>query len=824
MLTRFFGYFFSLIMTVFLVGLCCAGVLISNATKNLPDYDSLKNYTPDLMTRIHAENGELIGEVATEKRLYLPIESIPQNIKLAFISAEDKNFYKHFGIDPEGLARAIVTDVKYFLQGRRLIGASTITQQVAKNLLLSSDLSIERKLKEAILAVNMEKTYSKDHILELYLNKIYLGRGAYGVAAAALTYFNKSVNDLKLSEIAYLASLPKGPSNYDPFKHKTRALERRNWVIDRMFENGYITKNEADTAKLDALGVSSHIIEPNSFATDYFVEEVRKELMSQYGADKVYGGGFSVRTTLNQTYQKDAQNALRRGLIKIDQEKGWRGAHAHLEFKNNWKKDFANIEVMQDIPQWNLAVVFSVTNNNASIFIQPQIDLAGKFNSNLITGIIQNNDSLKWAYRILSSDGTYLRKAKGLTDILHVGDVIYVQKTNDSDKKYTLQQVPQVQGAILAMDPRTGRVLAMVGGFSFSQSEFNRASQAYRQPGSAFKPIVYAAALDHGYTPASVVLDGPLEIDQPDGSVWKPKNYEGTYDGPATLRHGIEHSRNLMTVRLANDLGMNVVADYAKRFGVYDKMQPVLSMSLGAGDTTLLKMVTAYAIFANKGQAISPTYIDRIQNRYGKTIYKHDTRTCENCNVAKWENQEEPVPTFDKEQVLDPMTAYQITSMLEGVIERGTGRSLQYLHKHIAGKTGTTNDSKDAWFIGYTPNIVVGVYVGYDQPKNLGFGGTGARLAAPIFGDFFATALKNQPDIPFQIPDGMSQIPINPKTGMRAEDDADNSIIEAFKPGTGPADTYQVIGNGSAFREGVRVGPLSETAQDAIENGLNGLY
>lgn len=821
MVVSFLSYVFSFILTAFMISLCCAGALLSDAAKNLPDYESLKNYTPALMTRIYAANGSSIGEVATEKRLYLPIDSIPQNLKLAFISAEDKNFYKHFGLDPEGLLRAMVTDVKYFLQGRRLVGASTITQQVAKNFLLSSDVSIERKLKEAVLAVDMEKTYSKDHILELYLNKIYLGHTAYGVAAAALTYFNKSVDDLTLAEVAYLAALPKGPTNYDPFKHHQRALERRNWVIDRMFENGYITQSEAVDAKQQPLDIHIHDINNNSFATDYFVEEVRRQLMAKYGADQLYGGGFSVHTTLKQTYQKYAQLALRHKLIKLDHGKGWRGAKTTLKFTEGWQKAFAQMEAISDIPQWQLAVVYEVEKDKAHIYLQPHINDFGKIDANLSKAIINGTDN-KWAYRLLNKNGVYLRKAHGVNDILHVGDVIFVQKSDETH--CLLQQVPQVQGAIMAMDPRTGRVLAMVGGFSFAVSEFNRATQAYRQPGSAFKPIVYSAALDQGYTPASVVLDGPLEIDQPDGTVWRPKNFEGSYVGPATLRYAIEHSRNLMTVRLANALGMDIVADYAKRFGIYDKMQPVLAMSLGAGETTLLKMVTAYAIFAHKGQAIEPTFIDKIQNRYGKTIYKHDKRSCVDCNVEEWNNQEEPMPVSNSEQVLDPMTAYQMTSMLEGVVERGTGKSLKYLNKHIAGKTGTTNDSRDAWFIGYTPNIVVGVYIGYDQPKPLGFGGTGAALAAPVFGEFFATALKDQPDIPFEIPPGMSQIAIDPKTGMLAEEDDPDAIIEAFKPGTGPTDSYHVIGEGSVFREGVRVEPISQSAQDAIESDTGGLY
>lgn len=823
MLSKILGYILSIVLTAFFVGLCFAGVLVSNIAKNLPGYESLENYSPNVMTRIHASNGDLLAEVATQKRLYLSIQQIPQNVKFAFISAEDKNFYKHFGLDPEGLARAALTDLKYMWLGRRLEGASTITQQVAKNFLLTSDPSFERKIKEAILAIDLEKTYSKDHILGLYLNEIYLGRGAYGVAAAALTYFNKSLNDLSLSQAAYLASLPKGPSNYDPFKHPERALQRRNWVIDRMYENGYITKAEADNAKNDPLGVSTHIEDTPSFAADYFVEEVRRYLLAKYGAEKLYGGGLSIRTTLNPTYQKIAKEALQHELVKYDESRGYRGAYKHLDLNGDWVKELANIPTFPDVEKWQLAIVNKVDKSNAYITIQPKIDLAGKISSERITGTI-NKAGMNWALRIYNADGNYLYTSKGPINILKPGDVIFVEKQEGTNGCYQLRQLPEVQGAILAMDPRNGRILAMVGGFSFAQSEFNRAVQAYRQPGSAFKPIVYSAALDNGYTPASVVLDGPVEIDQQDGTVWKPKNYEGTYAGPATLRYGIEFSKNLMTVRLANDLGMDTVAEYAKHFGVYDKMQPVLSMALGAGETTLLKMVRAYAIIANRGKSLSPTLIDRIQDRYGKTIYKHDDRICKGCNVPKWDGQPEPEIISNNEQVLDPMTSYQITSMLQGVVQRGTGKRLRYLNKSIAGKTGTTNDSKDAWFIGFTPNIVVGVYVGYDHPKTLGKGSTGAVIALPVFGEFFQKALGDQPDIPFKVPDGMTQIAINRKTGMRAKEGDQDCIIEAFKPGTGPADTYQVIGGVGSFKEGVRVPPVSETAQDAIQSGQGGLY
>ncbi|MDN5249411.1 MAG: penicillin-binding protein 1A [Alphaproteobacteria bacterium] len=820
---KYISYIFSIMITIGFVGVCLAAVVVNNTVKSLPDYAVLKNYQPEVMSRIHASNGELIAEFATKKRLYLPIQAIPNRVKSAFISAEDKNFYKHFGLDPEGLARAAITDIKYLWIGRRPEGASTITQQVAKNFLLTPDASLKRKIKEAVLAIHMEKAYSKDHILELYLNEIYLGRGAYGIAAAALTYFNKAADELTIAEAAYLAALPKGPRNYDPFKHPDRALARRNWVIDRMAENGYISASQAQQEKAKSLSVHLRDDDNISFADDYFVEEVRKQLLAKYGASTLYGGGLSVRTTLNPNYQLVARKALQQGLIKFDKNKGWRGPYKHIELKSGWQETFAQIPGVNDVPEWQLAVVTKVGSDKAQITLQPHIDLAGKLVDLQKTGTITAKDA-KWAYRLLDAKSFAVTHAADLKNVLKIGDVIFVEPINKDSNEFQLCQLPEIQGAMLAMNPTTGRILAMVGGFSFAQSEFNRATQAARQPGSAFKPIVYAAALDNGYTPASVVLDGPVEIDQQDGTVWKPKNYEGGFAGPSTLRFGIEHSRNLMTVRLANDLGMSTVAEYAKRFGVYDNMPPLLSMSLGAGETTLLKMVKAYAIIANKGKSLEPTLIDRIQDRYGKTIYKHDQRICENCNADGWHNQEEPKLIDNREQVLDPMTAYQITSMLEGVVQRGTGHSLKYLNKNIAAKTGTTNDSKDAWFIGFTPNIVVGVYLGYDQPRTLGFGGTGAVLAAPVFGDFFAKALGQEPDVPFEVPAGMLQIPIDPKTGMRVTEDDEDSIIEAFKPGTGPADSYEVIGGTDIFKEGVRVPPLSMQAQDAIENGESGLY
>lgn len=819
---KIFKYVFLVFINITFLGLIALALIVAYTAKSLPDYEVLEKYEPSVLTRIHAADGSLMAQFAQQRRLYLPIQAIPDRIKAAFISAEDKNFYNHFGLDPEGLLRAILKNIKNFSSGKRPEGASTITQQVAKNFLLTSDPTLTRKIKEALLSIRIEKAFSKDKILELYLNEIYLGRGAYGIAAAALTYFNKSVDQLSVNEAAYLAALPKGPANYDPFKHTERALVRRNWVIDRMQENGYITQSEAEAAKKAPLG--AQVLHESSFstATEYFTEEVRRQLLAKYGEKVLYNGGLSVRTTVDPKYQLLARKALQRGLIKFDENHGWRGAYKHITFKDDWGAALAEIPALNDLPEWSLAVVLKIDPKQVTIGLQPQKLPNGSLPSERKLGTICAQD-MAWAYYVADKRGNK-NKVTNISDILSVGDVVFVhQKTNNS-AYYQLQQLPKVQGALVAMEPHTGRVVAMVGGFSFAYSEFNRATQAYRQPGSSFKPIVYAAALDNGYTPASVVFDGPLEINEGNGEVWTPKNYGATFAGPSTLRYGIEHSRNLMTVRLANDLGMPIVAEYAKRFGLYDNMPPVLSMALGAGDTTLLKMVTAYAVIANGGRSITPSLIDRIQDRYGKSIYRHDQRECVNCNVPVWHNQAEPQLIDNSEQVLDPMTAYQVTSMMEGVIQRGTGIRLRYLGRHLAGKTGTTNDCKDSWFIGYTPNLVVGVYVGYDQPRSMGVAGTGSALAEPIFGDFIANALKDQPDVPFQKPEGMQEIAINGKTGMAAQPGDDNLIIEAFKPGTGPADIYHVIGQQSSYTEGVPVQPNSMRVQDALKKGDGGLY
>jgi len=825
---KFLRFLLTLSLAGLIVALSAATAYVNSATQELPNYQVLEQYEPPVMTRIHASDGGLMAEFATNRRLYLPIGAVPERVRQAFISAEDKNFARHFGLDPEGLLRAVINNAKNIGSGRRPEGASTITQQVAKNFLLSSDPTLTRKVKEAILAMRIEKAYSKDRILELYLNEIYLGRGAYGIAAAALTYFDKAVNELTLEEAAYLAALPKGPSNYDPFKYTERALERRNWVLERMRDNGYITQAEEDSTKAKPLGVTLRPKDTYLFAADYFTEEVRRQLVTRYGSNSLYEGGLSVRTTLDPQMQVQARAALHRGLVKFDQNMGWRGADNVIALgedeTQNWAEPLSAIEPLADVPEWRLAVVLKADDKGVEIGLQPVRQLSGLPSEVRETGFIAADD-MKWALRMIDPQGTR-RTVKNPGEALRRGDVIFVEKKTQeaADDHYLLRQPPKIQGALVAMEPVTGRVLAMVGGFSYDQSEFNRATQAWRQPGSSFKPFVYAAALDNGYTPASVVLDGPVEIDQGPLGIWRPKNYGGTFAGPSTLRYGIELSRNLMTVRIANDLGMPIVAEYAERFGIYDKMQPVLSMSLGAGETTVLRMVTAYSVIANGGRSIEPSMIDRIQDRYGRTIYRHDQRICVECSSPNWQNQPEPELVDERDQVLDPMTAYQVTSMMQGVVQRGTAARLNYLGRPIAGKTGTTNESKDVWFVGFTPDIVVGVFIGYDKPQSLGYGATGGSIAAPIFGDFFEKAMQDKPKADFKMPAGMRRIAIDRKTGMQAQEGDEAVMTEAFKPGTGPADVYQVIGGTEAFQEGVPVPLMSPQVTRAMESGAGGLY
>ncbi len=822
MFLRLIGYIFGIGTVLFLLVAAGVGWYVTRLADDLPDYEVLSRYEPPVTTRIHAVDGSLMAEYARERRLYLPIQAIPEKLKQAFLSAEDKDFYSHKGISIPGLTRAVITNIKNYGTGKRMIGASTITQQVSKVFLLSNERSIDRKIKEAILSLRIERAYSKDKILELYLNEIFLGLGSYGVAGASLAYFNKSVNELNLQEMAYLASLPKAPNNYHPFKHTDRAIQHRNTIINRMVKNGFVTFEEGEKAKDQPLGVNPRPKGSYLFASDYFTEEVRRQIIQRYGEDALYEGGLSIRTTLDPKLQVAARRALMKGLINYDVKRGYRGPVKQISVDGDWGIELNKAKPLLDVPEWHLAVVLSVSSKEAQIGLRPRTEVSGAVSKERLGGSIAFGD-VKWARRIAIKDQKR-RTAKSMDQILSVGDVIYVEQVKKDDpQRFKLRQPPAVGGAIIAMNPHTGRVLAMMGGFSFSESQFNRATQAYRQPGSAFKPFVYAAALDNGYTPSSVVLDAPIKVNQGRSlGVWEPKNYGGRYAGPSTLRLGIEKSRNLMTVRLAKDMGMPLVAEYAKRFGIYDKMLPVLSMALGSGETTVMRLVSAYAVLANGGKHINPSLIDRIQDRYGKTIFKHEERICESCAVDKWNGQSEPELIDNREQVLDPMTAYQITSMMEGVVQRGTAARLRTMKWPIAGKTGTTNEEKDAWFVGFSTDLVVGVFVGFDRPKPMGHGSTGGGLAAPIFRSFMEVALKDVTPTKFRIPRGIVLIPINRKTGLRAKKGAPGTILEAFKPGTHPPDTFSVIG----FEEELARGSLTVTPQAnrAVVSGTGGLY
>ncbi|VAW10378.1 Multimodular transpeptidase-transglycosylase [hydrothermal vent metagenome] len=798
MIWRFLGFLFTLGVILLVTGASVVGYMIWKVEQDLPDYEVLAKYEPPVMTRVHAANGQLLAEFARERRLFIPIEVIPDRMIQAILSAEDKNFYIHGGIDYTGLARAVLVNIQNRISGsRRLVGASTITQQVAKNFLLTSDQNITRKLKEAMLAMRIEDAFSKEKILELYLNQIYFGLGAYGIAAASLNYYGKSLHELSLGEFAYLAALPKAPTNYHPYRKTEAAIERRNWVMDRMIANGYVTEDEAKAAKAQGLNVNPRSFGAQIFAAEYFSEEVRRQVIGIYGEKRLYEGGLSVRTTLDPGLQKEAKRALVKGLVEFDRKKGWRGPVANIAEivggGGDWGAALAAMDSPNDIAPWRLAVVVEVKGKSVVAGLEPARLENGKIAAERQGANIPMKE-ISWA-RAAQSDGSLGPKVTSPAQVLAVGDVIYVSPDGEGGT-WRLVQLPEVEGAIVALDPHTGRVLAMVGGFSFDRSEFNRAVQAKRQPGSSFKPFVYAAALDNGYTPATVVMDAPIALDQGSGQeIWRPQNYGRKFYGPSTLRLGIEKSRNVMTVRLAQDLGMDVVSEYARRFGIDDNLMPVLSMALGAGETTLLKLATAYAMLDNGGKRITPTLIDRMQDRFGRTVYRHDIRNCADCTAQAWTGQPEPVLADIREQIIDPDTAYQVTSLMEGVVQRGTATALKKLGRPVAGKTGTTNEERDAWFLGYTPDLVVGVFVGYDIPRPMGKGQTGGGLAAPIFGTFMKAALKDQPVIPFRVPPGINLVRVNSTTGMLAMPGEENVIIEAFKPGTMPPESpMDVIG------------------------------
>ncbi len=768
-------------------------------SRDLPDHRQLADYQPKISTRVHAGDGQVITEFATEKRAFVPIEAVPARVKQAFIAAEDQRFYQHNGVDAVALARAVVTNVRSMGSGKRLVGGSTITQQVAKNFLVGNERSYERKIREALIAIEMEKVYTKEEILELYLNEIYLGIGAYGVAAASMNYFNKSMDELTVAEAAYLAALPKAPGRYHPVNAPGLARDRRDWVIGRMVEEGFIDAATAQTARAEPL----EMVSPDRstlVAAAFFVEEVRRELVEQFGDDALYEGGLSVRTTLSPKLQAFADAALRGGLIAYDRRHGWRGSLDRLVPGTDWVKWLETATLPAGARGWSLAVVLSVEDDKAAI------GLAGGS-----TGTIPLTE-LTWARPWIADQelGPEVEKA---ADVLTTGDVVLVAPVMASepddegntitypDDTYALYQLPNVNGAIIALDPHTGRVLAMSGGYDFALSEFNRATQAWRQPGSAFKPFVYLSALDKNYTPATVILDAPFVMERADGKgKWKPTNYSDRFYGPSTMRIGIVKSRNLMTVRLAKAIGMAPVIRNAKAFGIVDDMAGELAMALGAGETTLMRLSTAYAMLANGGKHITPTLIDRVQNRTGKTVFKHDNRSCEGCVVERWSLQPVPDIPDEREAVADPISAYQIVSMLQGVVQRGTGYRVSSIGKPLAGKTGTTNNSQDAWFLGFSPDLVAGVYVGFDTPRTLGRRETGSSVAVPIFKEFMENALADKAATPFRVPPGIRMVRMNTETGLPATpaDDRRKIVLEAFRRGTEPGtDAASIVIDGS---------------------------
>ncbi|MEM9342741.1 MAG: PBP1A family penicillin-binding protein [Pseudomonadota bacterium] len=780
---RFFlsilGGLFSLVTLGAVGGALAVGAIFYMYGRDLPNHEQLSQYAPSTISRIYSVEGRIIDEFSEERRLYTPIEEVPDLVKGAFISAEDKNFYEHGGFDARGIAAAFYEAA----QGGRLRGASTIPQQVVKNFLLSSDRSAERKIKELILSVRLESTLSKDKILELYLNEIFLGANSYGVTAAAQTYYNKQLSELSAAEAAYLGALPQRPSTLHPVRQEEDAIRRRNFVLREMFENGYIDEDTYAEARLEPL-LTVQAGDFEGFRTqlpprDYFTDEIRRQLVRDFGEGQFLGGGLTVRATFDPEMQLEAARALRKQLETYDREQGeWRGTGLtipveQLGTEKEWREALGGVAIARDIEGWFPAVVLAEGESSVRVGIErvPE-DSDGHF--------------------IPRNDVNWIRGAGSPGDILDVGDVVHVRRmTSDSDGsfiRWTLRQVPEVQGGFMAMDVNTGRVIAMQGGFSYQHSSFNRATQATRQPGSAFKPFVYAAALDSGFTPATIIVDAPIEVDVGGGRVWRPKNASNQFYGPTPLRTGIERSRNLMTVRLAEEIGMDVVAGYAERFGVYDRMGRFLANSLGSEETTLFRMVAAYAMFANGGQRIEPTLVDRVQDRWGTTIYRHDARLCEECTDPALDPGRAPRIISNRKQVMDPITAYQLTSMMQGVVQRGTAARAVNLPVPAAGKTGTTNNERDAWFVGFTSNIAAGCYIGYDTPRPMGRGEGGGRLCAPVFQTFMQQAVAKYGGGRFDIPPGGRFIKINRFTGERLPDGAggDSVVAEYFRDGEEP--------------------------------------
>ena len=725
----------------------------------LPDYKKLSNYQPPISSRVYSGDGRLIAEYAIQKRLFVPFNSIPETVVNAFLSAEDKNFFNHPGIDAKGILRATFNNIKNLSQNKRLEGASTITQQVAKNFLLTNEVSLKRKIKEAILAFRIERAYSKERILELYLNQIYLGQGTYGIAAASLEYFDKSIKELNYVDAALLAALPKAPSKYNPYKYPEVGKFRRDLVLKNLKDNGFITKKEFNTFKNTKLKLKKRKIEIVNEANSY-TEEVRRSVNENYGFEKLYSQGLSIKTPLNIDYQIKALNSLRAGIEQYDRRRGWRGVITNTYKNKNWKKTIKNFKLDPTL-KWKFAEIIDLNNS----------EIKFKLIDNKKTQEIEilSQANLKWA----------IKKNKNIEDIFKIGDIIFVKLETGNWK---LKQYPKVNGGIIVLDPFTGDVKALVGGFNFKSSEFNRVTQAKRQPGSAFKPIVYAAALENGFSPNSIILDAPFVESQGEGlKNWKPENYGKKFYGPSTLRKGIEYSRNLMTVRIANTLGLNKILELSKKLNIYEEIPELLSVSLGAAETTLINLTAAYASFVNGGKKIEPSLISRIQDRRGKTIFKVKNRECVGCEKFIESSKKYPIISNTNERIFSEETAYQMTSILQGAVERGTAKKLRTLKVPLAGKTGTTNDNYDAWFIGFSSNLVIGVYIGFDNPRSLGKFETGSKAALPIFKNFVETALFKDDFKEFSVPKNIYLTSLNYDTGRKSSLGEKNTIIEALK-------------------------------------------
>lgn len=777
------SFLFTMTLLCLVLGGSIGYAVVAYYGKDLPDYTQLASYDPPTTTRFYAQDGRLIGEFAKEKRVFVPFSAIPKRVVQAFIAAEDKNFYRHPGVDLMSISRAAVQNMLHFSHQGNLVGGSTITQQVVKNFLLTKERTISRKVKEAILALRITRAFSKDKILELYLNEIYLGSRSYGVVAASLNYFNKPLDDLTIDEAAMLAALPKAPSNIDPRKYYKRALERRNWVIDRMHEEGYIRESEAHFAKQQPIRL--HARAPaDAVDAPAFNEAVKTEIVKHFGEQALYEQGLTVRTTLIPEYQVIAQQALRKGLEAYDQRHGYRGPLANLVTDEDWVASLKTIKrpIAMD-PQWRIGIVLALHDHDAAVGLSTGERITLPF------------AGMSWA-RPWMKDQRVAASPQSPKDVLHLGDVILVgQEKSNKDQpelSWTLKQIPDINGAVVVLDPHTGRIQAMVGGYYYGEGEFNRATQAKRQPGSAFKPFVYLSALERGFTPSTIILDAPVELEQGTGlPTWKPQNYSGKFYGPSTMRRGLELSRNAMTVRLSTMIGIDPILDMIRRFGIAENPARNFSTVLGTTETTLINLTNAYGVLVNGGKAITPSLIDRIHDRHGKIIYKQDTRVCDNCQASPLVSQfdkmmltlDPPVLEDNRKPITDPISSYQILSMMQGVVERGTAASARSLGRTLGGKTGTTNESKDTWFIGFSPNLVVGVFVGFDTPKTLGRYETGASVALPIFMDVVKKVLKDTPDIPFTIPPGVSLAKVDINTGQPPsfETPENNIIYEAFR-------------------------------------------